>query len=201
MSNLLRYIQKKNFTTYTAVIMLCDRSNFFDGNILVRKDTRNNDRQSSDEDHGDDEGNKQEHDMHGVAVTSVDDSGSTEGDSALPLVSGNEENVHAPLVKLHSLSQAHSQSQSHSQSETIPVVVKKPRFSALTTEIARLTPEKGGMLLIQSNREHGIQSVTRGRMDVLVLELWPFEDADVGVKMGSAEGAKPIKTTARKEEL
>ena len=48
--------------------------------------------------------------------------------------------------------------------------------------VTRFTPEKGSMILLQSEKSHGHGPLVVGHRDMLVLELWPFTDAPVGSK-------------------
>jgi hypothetical protein len=85
-----------------------------------------------------------------------------------------------------------------SQPADATAATKKPRFSALSTKIGRFTPDKGGLMLLQSDSEHGIHKLTRGKVEMLVIELWPFQDAAIGTRRATIEEARPIKA---KDEL
>lgn len=74
----------------------------------------------------------------------------------------------------------------------------KPEFNAYHTTIQRYTPELGSALLIRSDCSHGVHKVTRGKLNTLVLEFWPYADSPVGSKFQSKKDAKSL---TRSEEL
>jgi hypothetical protein len=74
----------------------------------------------------------------------------------------------------------------------------KPEFNAYHTTIQRYTPELGSALLVRSETSHGVHKVTRGKLNTLVLEFWPYADSPVGSKFQSKKDARPL---TRNEEL
>jgi hypothetical protein len=75
---------------------------------------------------------------------------------------------------------------------------QKPEFNALHTTIQRYTPELGSALLIRCESSHGVHEVTRGQLNTLILEFWPYADAPVGSRYQSVTDAKPL---LRRDEL
>ena len=77
-------------------------------------------------------------------------------------------------------------------------IYEKPEFNAYHTTIQRYTPELGSALVIRSESSHGVHKVTRGKLNTLILEFWPFADAPIGSRFLSVKDGKPL---LRKEEL
>ncbi len=75
----------------------------------------------------------------------------------------------------------------------------RPKFNALTTKVARYTPERGGFVVIKSGNPHGAHTVTRGRRLGLMIEMWPYADAPIGSTRLKIEEATPL--PRRKNEL
>jgi hypothetical protein len=57
---------------------------------------------------------------------------------------------------------------------------------ATTPIIVRSSPRRGDCIMFDSNAKHGVEPVLTGHRRVLVLELWPFEDAKLGDRRPSA---------------
>ena len=75
----------------------------------------------------------------------------------------------------------------------------RPKFNALTTKVARYTPERGSFVVIRAGNPHGAHTVTRGRRLGLMIELWPYADAPIGSTRLKIEEATPL--PRRKNEL
>mmetsp|Transcript_9042 Transcript_9042/g.12517 ORF Transcript_9042/g.12517 Transcript_9042/m.12517 type:complete len:210 (-) Transcript_9042:103-732(-) len=57
---------------------------------------------------------------------------------------------------------------------------KHHKARRLGSDVSKLTPEKGSLVLIQSAYAHGHSQFVVGSRQMLVVELWPFKDAPVG---------------------
>lgn len=57
--------------------------------------------------------------------------------------------------------------------------LKHPHYNAFHTRISRYTPDRGNLLIIRSDYEHGIQPILNGRRNALIIEYWAYEDARV----------------------
>ena len=67
-----------------------------------------------------------------------------------------------------------------------------PKYNARTAKIARYTPEKGGVLLLRTDFDHGMGTLQRGKRHALVLEFWPYADAAPGATRPTLKEAQPL---------
>ena len=61
----------------------------------------------------------------------------------------------------------------------VPTPRKHFKYNALTSKYGRYQPEKGNVLVVRSDHVHGIQMLKKGYRELLVCELWRYQDAPV----------------------
>ena len=76
----------------------------------------------------------------------------------------------------------------------------EPQYDPLISKIARHTPDKGNILVVRSEYEHGTHIIRRGKRVVLSIEFWPFADAEIGQLRPHVDEAKPF-VPMNEEEL
>ena len=136
-----QYMQRQLNSTYTMIVNLSSRTEFFGGNVLVDKGE-------------------------------IDERSTPDGDA-----SSDDE----PEAK-------------YNNADILLKFQKQPdhpEFNALKTKYQRYTPEQGSVLLIRSECSHGIHKVTKGKMNMLILEFWPYADALTGSHFQPAEETGP----------
>jgi hypothetical protein len=87
----------------------------------------------------------------------------------------------------------------HDEREHLKGIVHKkkkrsniPRYNARTAKVARYTPEKGSVLLFRADYKHGMGTLHRGKRWCLVMEFWPYADAEMGKKRPTVSEARPL---------
>ena len=146
--HVVQYMQCQLNSTYTMIVNLSPRTEFFGGIILVDKGE-------------------------------IDERSTPDGDNS------SDDDSNANFENIGTLPEIQKQSD-------------HPEFNALKTKFQRYTPEQGGVLLIRSESSHGIHKVTKGKMNILILEFWPYADALVGSFFQSVEEKGQLQIT---EEL
>ena len=73
-------------------------------------------------------------------------------------------------------------------------LIYDPRiYNAFLTRISRFTPDKGSLLLIRNDFQHGMQPVINGRRHALVVEYWQYQDATAEERRPSVSQGRPLK--------
>jgi len=71
-------------------------------------------------------------------------------------------------------------------------VAKSPVYDPFHTRISRYTPDRGNLLVVRSDYEHGIEPLQQGRRLALVLEYWAYEDAAAEELRPQAKDGRPL---------
>ena len=67
-------------------------------------------------------------------------------------------------------------------SEKKMVMADGPKYHVMHSEIGRYTPERGSVMILRDDFEHGVQPLVNGRRHGLIIEFWAYSDSEVGEK-------------------
>ena len=72
---------------------------------------------------------------------------------------------------------------------SVPIKGKKqrkmqdgPKYHVMHSEVGRYTPERGSVMILRDDFEHGMQPIINGRRHGLLIEFWAYADSSVGEK-------------------
>jgi hypothetical protein len=164
--NVVTYMSSDKHTIYTVFIMLSSRNNYSGGEILVRKHL-------SHSDHEDEE--NMDNDEYGHEFVPDEEWEVNENDE----FSDNDDEMKEELRKLEEDIKNDPSS-------------NEPQYDPLSSKISRHTPDKGNILVVRSEYEHGTHVIRRGRRVVLAIEFWPYADAEIGQTRPHVDVAKPF---------
>lgn len=173
--NVVTYMSSDKHTIYTVFVMLSSRNNFSGGEILVRKHLSNSDNEEED---------NNDNDEYGHEFISDEDWEENENDE---FDSDTDDEMKEELQKLEESIKNDPSS-------------NEPQYDPLISKISRHTPDKGNILVVRSEYEHGTHVITRGRRVVLSVEFWSHADAEIGQFRPHIDQAKPF-TPLNDEEL
>lgn len=163
--NVVTYMSSDKHTTYTVFVMLSSRNNYSGGEILVRKHLSS--------DHEDED--NMDNDEYGHEFIPDDEWEENENDE----FSDNDDEMKEELEKLEEDIKNDPSS-------------NEPQYDPLMSKISRHTPDKGNILVVRSEYEHGTHVIRRGRRVVLAIEFWPYADAEIGQRRPHVDVAKPF---------
>jgi hypothetical protein len=195
---------------YTLALLLTDRNKFLGGNVVIRK-ARTEDKKDSKkeldfeeeldgggyDEEDEDEEQRQHEEMMWEKKLREDMAKDEEARKKR-----EKEEEEKKKKKRKGLFRGRQSDSEDKEGETLSTdgeddLLKKrkiPRipFDAMSTGIARYTPERGGGILMKSYHQHGTHTVTHGRRVALMIEFWPFQDATIGQKKPSIKEALPF---------
>lgn len=209
------YMSPADHSVYTLALLLTDRSKFMGGNIVIRKARTEDKKDSKKSQGGIDEGDMDE-EMEGTGYEDEDEDeeqrlheemmwekkrqeDKAKEDEARKKKEKEEEEKKRKKRKGIFRGQQSDNTEDEESNEgdnnNDPLKnrkVPKVPFDAVTTGIARYTPERGGGILMKSYHQHGTHTVTHGRRVALMIEFWPYRDGAVGHKKPSIGDALPL---------
>jgi hypothetical protein len=156
------YLRDDKKGRYTLHINLSDRAHFHGGEVMIRKKKVVGSAEAVSED-------DDEHDPNFHVKEEMLESEEYDDEEALDLgdIIGIER-VNIP--------------RKHEGGRKKPKHAPGPRFHARHTEIGRYTPERGSILVMRDDYQHGMQPIINGRRHGLVIEFWGYADSLVGEK-------------------
>jgi len=163
--NVVTYMSSDKHTVYTVFIMLSSRNNFSGGEILVRKHLSHNSHEEEDINDNDEYGHE----------FIPDEEWENENDEFVD----TDDEMKEELQKLE-------------ESVKNDPSANEPQYDPLLSKISRHTPDKGNILVVRSEYEHGTHVIRRGRRVVLSIEFWPYADAEIGQFRPHVDEAKPF---------
>jgi hypothetical protein len=195
------YLRTDGATVYTIVILLNDRAQFHGGEVFIRKDKHghhgfagagagNMQGQGQGQGQGDDEDDyddEEEVDVGFVGHLDIHPEAHFQGDHGriMGLTDAERKKSLKEMRKLsldrasdpHIGTQEYGRPAKEKVAALGNVLKSHPHYSAFHTRISRYTPDRGNLLIIRSDYEHGIQPILNGRRNALVMEFWAYQDA------------------------
>jgi hypothetical protein len=166
------YLHADHRGRYTLLINLSDRAHFHGGEVIVRKKKVERQAHSNGDGNrlGEERGEKEE-EIGGLSR----EGGETQREYGDDGYDEEEDMDVGEVVGIERI--------------TVPVKGRKrremeegPKYHVMYSEVGRYTPERGSVMVLRDDYEHGMQPLVNGRRHGLVIEFWAYADSQVGAK-------------------
>jgi hypothetical protein len=185
------YLQPREIpgaVSFTAVVLLSDRSDWLGGEMLVTKKRHVRDAVRTDALGGGSTGGGSTSTSGDVVSEGEDGSGVEEDDDEEDKDKNEdwedeeeeEDAEEHPKRAKRGAKGGEETDEDEEEDEEFKHLPKFTRFNAEETDITRFTPELGNMLLIKGDHGRGTRPILSGKRHALVVEFWPFQDAASG---------------------